>query len=85
MSFVVRIKLRTFFTSGDKIFSDGEVSEKNLSKFIKEIRKIDSSVTNEECEQLAQFYIFSKQKHSQMFYRISAIRLLSGMTQKLKI
>lgn len=54
------------------------MDEQNLSKFIRDVRKIDNSLTADECELLAKSYIFNNQNHSQMFYRISAVRLLSG-------
>jgi hypothetical protein len=63
---------------GEKLFSNGKITEKSLAKFIKEVRKIDNNLTIEECEQLAKVYIFNNQKHSSLFYRISAIRSLSG-------
>ena len=72
------MKLNYLIEGFTKLFGNREVDEKNLSKFIKEVRKLDNSLTAEECEQLAKFYIFNNQNHSQMFYRISAVRLLTA-------
>ena len=63
---------------GFNFFPKGVITKKSLVKFIAEVRRIDASITDEDAACLAANNLFEYQRRSQMFYRVSACRELSG-------
>jgi solute carrier family 8 (sodium/calcium exchanger) len=63
---------------GFNFFPKGVITKKSLVKFIAEVRRIDASITDEDAACLAANNLFEYQRRSQMFYRVSACRELTG-------
>jgi solute carrier family 8 (sodium/calcium exchanger) len=54
------------------------LTKKNLARFIKDVRRVDPSLSDEDAACLAATYIFENETHSRLFYRVSACRQMSG-------
>lgn len=54
------------------------MTKKNLARFIKDVRRVDPSLSDEDAACLAATYIFENETHSRLFYRVSACRQMSG-------
>ncbi|RWS29338.1 sodium/calcium exchanger 3-like protein [Leptotrombidium deliense] len=61
-----------------KFFPKGKLTKKNLARFVKEVRRVDPSITEEDAACLAATYLFENEHHSRLFYRVSACRALTG-------
>ena len=59
-------------------FRGGKLTKKNLARFIKDVRRVDPSLSDEDAACLAATYIFENETHSRLFYRVSACRQMSG-------
>ncbi|XP_015790898.1 sodium/calcium exchanger 3 [Tetranychus urticae] len=62
----------------EDFFPKGKISKKSLAKFLKEVRKVDPNISTEDAACLAATYLFEHERHSRLFYRVSACRWLSG-------
>ncbi|RWS01848.1 Sodium/calcium exchanger 3-like protein, partial [Dinothrombium tinctorium] len=61
-----------------EFFPKGKLTKKSLAKFVKEVRKIDPAISEEDAACLAATYLFENEHHSRLFYRVSACRALTG-------
>ena len=59
-------------------FAKGKVTKKSLAKFVRDLRKVDPALSDEDAACLAATYIFENESHSRLFYRVSACRQMSG-------
>lgn len=59
-------------------FPQGKITKKAFVKFVHEVKRIDPSLTDEDAACLAASNLFEYQTRSQMFYRVTACRQLSG-------
>lgn len=64
--------------AGQEFFPKGKVTKKNLARFIKEARRLDPTLSHEDAACLAATYLFENEKHSRLFYRVSAVRSITG-------
>lgn len=60
-------------------FPQGRITKKSLEAFMAEVKKIDPNLTDEDTACLAAAHLFENEHHSRMFYRVSAIRSLTGV------
>lgn len=73
------IKMRHGKTSkGYRFFPEGKLSKKSLMKFVDEVRRVDPSISDEDVICLTASLLFEEESHSRLYYRISAVRSLSG-------
>lgn len=59
-------------------FPKGKITKKSLAKFVRDLRKVDPNLTDEDAACLAATYIFESESHSRLFYRVSACRQMAG-------
>lgn len=59
-------------------FPKGKLTKKNLSKFISDIKRLDPNISDEDAACLAAVNLFEHQPKSRLYYRVSAVRSLSG-------
>ena len=64
--------------SACRFFPEGKLSKKSLMKFVQEVRRIDPDISDEDVICLAASLLFEEETHSRLYYRISAVRSLSG-------
>ena len=75
-------------------FQGGKVTKENMTEFMKELKKADANLTDEEAAQIAASKIADSKPKSRMYYKIGASREMAGgkkvdpkanMSDKLKV